>query len=61
MAEMYQVNLKVVSQKGECAAGHKVGDEGKFKIFFRFELGYTYPGIQGRRLYRSLSAKGWGY
>jgi uncharacterized repeat protein (TIGR04076 family) len=29
MAEMYQVNLKVVSQKGTCEAGHKVGDEFK--------------------------------
>jgi uncharacterized repeat protein (TIGR04076 family) len=27
MADMYPVKLKVVSQKGTCAAGHKVGDE----------------------------------
>lgn len=27
MAESYDVSLKVVSQKGECAAQHKVGGE----------------------------------
>jgi len=27
MADMYPVKLTVVSQKGHCAAGHKVGDE----------------------------------
>ena len=27
MAEMYEVAVKVVSQKGTCAAEHKVGDE----------------------------------
>ncbi len=27
MAEMYEVVAKVVSQKGTCAAEHKVGDE----------------------------------
>jgi len=27
MAEMYPVKIKVISQKGTCAAGHKVGDE----------------------------------
>ena len=26
MAESYQVEIKVVSQKGECVLGHKVGD-----------------------------------
>lgn len=27
MAEMYDVVVKVISQKGTCAAEHKVGDE----------------------------------
>jgi uncharacterized repeat protein (TIGR04076 family) len=27
MEKMYQVNIKVLSQKGTCVAGHKVGDE----------------------------------
>lgn len=27
MAEMYEVVAKVISQKGTCGAGHKVGDE----------------------------------
>lgn len=27
MVESYDVAIKVVSQKGTCAAGHKVGDE----------------------------------
>ena len=27
MAESYQVKVKVISQKGHCEAGHKVGDE----------------------------------
>ena len=27
MAEVYDVVVKVISQKGTCAAGHKVGDE----------------------------------
>jgi len=27
MPEVYQVGIKVVSQKGTCHAGHKVGDE----------------------------------
>ena len=27
MAERYDVAIKVISQKGHCAAGHKVGDE----------------------------------
>jgi uncharacterized repeat protein (TIGR04076 family) len=27
MAESYQVSVKVISQKGHCEAGHKVGDE----------------------------------
>ena len=27
MAEMYDVVVKIVSQKGTCAEGHKVGDE----------------------------------
>jgi len=26
MAESYKVSIRVVSQKGTCAAGHKVGD-----------------------------------
>ena len=26
MAESYNVEIKVISQKGECAIGHKVGD-----------------------------------
>ena len=26
MAESYDVEIKVISQKGECTAGHKVGD-----------------------------------
>lgn len=27
MAESYNVSIKVISQKGHCEAGHKVGDE----------------------------------
>jgi len=27
MAEHYKVSIKVVSQKGTCALGHKVGDQ----------------------------------
>ncbi len=27
MADRYSVKIKVISQKGHCAAGHKVGDE----------------------------------
>lgn len=27
MAETYDVSIKVISQKGECIAQHKVGDE----------------------------------
>ena len=27
MSEWYQVKVKVISQKGTCSAGHKVGDE----------------------------------
>jgi uncharacterized repeat protein (TIGR04076 family) len=27
MSEWYQVKAKVISQKGTCSAGHKVGDE----------------------------------
>ena len=27
MAEEYNIAVKVISQKGHCAAGHKVGDE----------------------------------
>lgn len=27
MAEWYQVIARVISQKGHCSAGHKVGDE----------------------------------
>ena len=27
MADMHKVKIKVVSQKGTCVAGHKVGDE----------------------------------
>lgn len=27
MSEWYQVKAKVISQKGHCEAGHKVGDE----------------------------------
>jgi uncharacterized repeat protein (TIGR04076 family) len=27
MSEWYQVKAKIVSQKGHCSAGHKVGDE----------------------------------
>ena len=27
MAESYKVRIKVLSQKGHCAAGHKVGDQ----------------------------------
>lgn len=36
MAEIYDVAVKVISQKGTCAAGHKVGDEWVIK-------GYTTP------------------
>jgi uncharacterized repeat protein (TIGR04076 family) len=27
MADSYDIRIKVISQKGSCAAGHKVGDE----------------------------------
>ena len=27
MAESYDVSVKVISQKGTCEAGHKIGDE----------------------------------
>ena len=27
MAESYKVNIRVISQKGACEAGHRVGDE----------------------------------
>jgi len=27
MAESYKVNVRVISQKGTCEAGHKAGDE----------------------------------
>ena len=27
MADRYDIKVKVISQKGECGAGHKVGDE----------------------------------
>lgn len=27
MAEVYNVQIKVVSQTGQCSAGHKVGDQ----------------------------------
>lgn len=27
MADRYDIIVKVISQKGECGAGHKVGDE----------------------------------
>ncbi|UCB44095.1 MAG: TIGR04076 family protein [Dehalococcoidales bacterium] len=27
MPEMYEIHAKVISQKGTCGAGHKVGDE----------------------------------
>ena len=27
MSEWYQIKAKVISQKGHCSAGHKVGDE----------------------------------
>jgi len=30
MAESYKVSVKVISQKGTCDAGHKVGDEWVF-------------------------------
>ena len=35
MSEWYQVKVKVISQKGTCSAGHKVGDE--------FIIGDTVP------------------
>jgi len=35
MSEWYQVKAKVISQKGTCSAGHKVGDE--------FIIGETVP------------------
>jgi uncharacterized repeat protein (TIGR04076 family) len=35
MENWYQVKLKVISQKGQCEAGHKVGDE--------YTLGDTLP------------------
>ena len=37
MAEIYDVSVKVLSQKGYCAMGHKVGDEWIIK-------GYSSPG-----------------
>ena len=35
MSEWYQVKARVISQKGTCSAGHKVGDE--------FLIGDTLP------------------
>jgi len=35
MSEWYQVKAKVISQKGTCSAGHKIGDE--------FIIGDTLP------------------
>ena len=35
MSDWYQVKVKVISQKGTCSAGHKVGDE--------FIIGETVP------------------
>jgi uncharacterized repeat protein (TIGR04076 family) len=35
MSEWYQVKARVISQKGTCSAGHKVGDE--------FTIGDTLP------------------
>jgi uncharacterized repeat protein (TIGR04076 family) len=36
MAEMYDVEITVISQQGECGAGHKVGD--------KWIVGNTTPG-----------------
>jgi uncharacterized repeat protein (TIGR04076 family) len=36
MSEMYEVEVSVVSQKGVCGAGHKVGD--------KWTIGNTTPG-----------------
>ena len=33
MAEIYDVAVKVISQKGHCAQGHKVGDEWVIKNY----------------------------
>jgi len=33
MAEEYDIALKVISQKGTCTAGHKVGDEWVIKDY----------------------------
>ena len=32
MAEMYDIEITVVSQKGSCGAGHKVGDKWMVKV-----------------------------
>ena len=44
MSEWYQVKAKVISQKGTCSAGHKIGDE--------FIIGDTLPaGMCSRAFY----------
>jgi len=32
MSKRYDVSVKVISQKGHCTAGHKVGDEWTLKM-----------------------------
>ena len=57
MAERYEVVVKVVSQKGKCVYGHKVGDEwtiqrvtpggiclGAFNSFYPFSRVLTFGG-----------------
>ena len=51
MADMYKVNIKVISQKGNCLAGHKVGDE--------FECNGLTPGGICMSAYDSLSPSLW--
>ena len=45
MSEWYQVKAKVISQKGTCSAGHKVGDEFIIGILCRLECvpGHSIP------------------
>jgi hypothetical protein len=41
MSEWYQIKARVISQKGNCSAGHKVGDE--FIIVSALQSGGSFP------------------
>ena len=54
MAEMYEVVAKVVSQKGTCPVGHKVGDE--WIIEMPNPMGPVTPGGMCIDAYNALAA-----